>query len=133
MNRILIIFIFALLVIGSVVVYGRQSQSVAPPAAPQGGSQPTVAPKTFNIRAANFSFTPNKITVKQGDRVKVNLTSVGGVHDWVVDEFNARTSRISDGQSASVEFVADKVGTFEFYCSIGNHRQMGMVGKLIVN
>jgi uncharacterized cupredoxin-like copper-binding protein len=31
-----------------------------------------------------------------------------------------------------VQFVADKTGTFEFYCSVGNHRQMGMVGTLVV-
>lgn len=32
----------------------------------------------------------------------------------------------------SVTFVADETGTFEYYCSVGNHRGQGMIGKLIV-
>lgn len=32
----------------------------------------------------------------------------------------------------SVTFVADTLGTFEYYCSVGNHRAQGMVGNLVV-
>jgi plastocyanin len=28
--------------------------------------------------------------------------------------------------------VADKKGTFEYYCSVGQHRALGMKGKLVV-
>ncbi len=31
-----------------------------------------------------------------------------------------------------VEFTADKKGTFEYYCSVGEHRVNGMKGKFIV-
>lgn len=94
---------------------------------------PKVAVKEFSITAKNFEFSEKEIRVKQGDKVKINLTSTEGTHDWVIDEFTgAKTSRINIGGSSSVEFVADKVGTFEYYCSIGTHRQMGMVGRLIV-
>ena len=36
------------------------------------------------------------------------------------------------GEEQTITFVADKTGGFEFYCSVGNHRAMGMVGTLIV-
>lgn len=88
--------------------------------------------KEFNISGANFSFTPNEIKVKKGDTVKINFTNQGGTHDLVIDEFNVRTKLVQSGESDTVEFVADKAGTFEFYCSVANHRAMGMVGKLIV-
>jgi len=39
---------------------------------------------------------------------------------------------VTPGTPTSVTFVADKTGTFEYYCSVGNHRAQGMVGKLIV-
>ena len=55
-----------------------------------------------------------------------------GTHDWVIDEFNARTKTIQSDQTDTIEFIADKLGTFEYYCSVSNHRQMGMVGQLIV-
>jgi len=88
--------------------------------------------KIFNVTGQNFSFSIKEVTVQKGDRVKIVFASNEGFHDWVVDEFDAATSRVSVGQSTSIEFIADQVGTFEYYCSVGNHRQLGMVGKLIV-
>lgn len=88
--------------------------------------------KEITVTGANFKFTPNTITVKKGDTVRVNFKSSGGFHDFVIDEFDVQTKMVDTGLSDTVEFVANKVGTFEYYCSVGNHRQMGMVGKLIV-
>lgn len=88
--------------------------------------------KVFNITTVNFLFTPNEIRVMKGDRVKIVLTNTEGTHDLFIDEFNVRSPRISGNESIAIEFVADKAGTFEFYCSVGNHRQMGMRGNLTV-
>lgn len=88
--------------------------------------------KEFALDASPFTFSVKEIRVKQGDRVKITLTNKAGLHDWVLDEFNARTKQLAAGATESVEFTADKKGTFEYYCSVGNHRQQGMVGKLIV-
>lgn len=88
--------------------------------------------KTFTITGRNFSFSQAELRVKKGDTVRINFTTVEGFHDWVLDEFSAATKQVSAGNSSSVEFVASKSGTFEYYCSVGSHRQMGMVGKLIV-
>ena len=88
--------------------------------------------QTFNVSGSNFAFSVKEIKVKKGDTVKINFSSADGFHDWVIDAFNAHTSRVNSGQSASVEFTADQVGTFEYYCSVGSHRSLGMTGKLIV-
>jgi len=87
---------------------------------------------TVDITGKNFEFSQKEIRVKKGDRVRINFTSTDGFHDWVVDEFNAVTTRVSTGDSTFVEFVADTAGTFEYYCSVGNHRSLGMKGSLIV-
>lgn len=88
--------------------------------------------KVFTVTARNFAFSQKEIRVKKGDTVRINLTSVEGFHDWVLPEFEAATKQISAGNSSSVEFTASKTGTFEYYCSVGSHRQMGMIGTLIV-
>jgi plastocyanin len=88
--------------------------------------------KAFTITGKNYSFDPKTITVKKGDLVKITLKNSGGTHDLKIDEFKVATAKLTNGQSATVEFTADKKGTFEYYCSVGNHRAMGMVGKLIV-
>ncbi len=77
-------------------------------------------------------FDTQEIRVKQGDKVRINFENTEGFHDWVIDEFNAHTAQIQAGQTDSVEFTADKKGTFEYYCSVPNHRNNGMMGKLIV-
>jgi len=88
--------------------------------------------KVFDVDGVNFAFSQTEIRVKKGDKVRINFTSTEGFHDWVVDEFDAKTERVQAGSTTSVEFVATETGTFEYYCSVGSHRQLGMVGTLIV-
>ncbi len=88
--------------------------------------------KAFTVTGSNFAFAPKQLTVKKGDTVKITFVNSGGTHDFKIDEFNVETKKINGGQQDVVTFVANKAGTFEYYCSVGTHRQMGMVGKLIV-
>lgn len=88
--------------------------------------------KEFTLTGKNFEFSMDEIRVNKGDTVRINFTSESGFHDWVVDEFDAATAQLRDGESDSIEFVANEAGEFEYYCSVGRHRENGMVGKLIV-
>jgi plastocyanin len=93
--------------------------------------------QVFVLSAEDFSFSMDgekapELKVKLGDTVRVELSVVSGFHDFVIDEFNASTARVNEGESVFVEFIADKAGTFEYYCSVGEHRAAGMFGKLIV-
>ena len=87
--------------------------------------------QAITVEGGNFFFKPNEIRVKKGEKVTVTFTNSGGMHNFVIDEFDVKSETINGG-STKVEFTADKAGTFEFYCSIGNHKQMGMKGNLIV-
>ena len=88
--------------------------------------------KVFNLSGVNFAFDVEEIRVQEGDTVTINFESAEGFHDWVVDEFDAATDKVRPGTPTSVTFVADTAGTYEYYCSVGNHRAEGMVGSLIV-
>jgi plastocyanin len=88
--------------------------------------------KTFEVSGKNFEFSVEEIRVKKGDTVRLTFTSESGFHDFVIDEFDARTRQSQAPASETIEFVADKVGEFDYYCSVGRHRAMGMVGTLIV-
>lgn len=90
--------------------------------------------KEFTLDGDNFSFTPNTIEVNQGDMVSVTLRNTDTMpHDFKIDELGVTTSILQPGESQTITFTADTVGEFEFYCSVGNHRAMGMVGTLTVN
>ena len=87
---------------------------------------------SFTVTGSNYAMTPKTLTAKKGDTVKITFTNAGGMHDFVIDEFNVRTNRIQGGASQTVTFVADKTGSFQYYCSVGQHRAMGMWGTLTV-
>jgi plastocyanin len=87
----------------------------------------------IDVAGVDFEYDIKQINVKEGDTVTINFKSNEGFHDWVVDEFNVATERLTEKDAVtSVTFVADTVGTFQYYCSVMTHRQMGMVGYLTV-
>ena len=88
--------------------------------------------KTFDVSGINYAFSVTEIRVNLGERVKINFSSAGGFHDWVLDGYGVGTLRVSTGATTSVEFLADTPGTFEYFCSVGSHRILGMVGTFIV-
>ena len=88
--------------------------------------------KNFELTGKPFEFSLKEMKVKKGETVKVTFTNVQGFHDWTLDGYNVKTKQLPAGQSETVIFVADKAGTFEYYCGVGNHRDQGMKGSLIV-
>lgn len=88
--------------------------------------------KEFTVTGENFAFAPNVMSVKQGDTVRITFKNIDGFHDLKIDEFEVATKQIPGGSEETIEFVANQAGSFEFYCSVGKHRDMGMKGTLTV-
>ena len=88
--------------------------------------------KEFTVSGKNYSFSPSVITVKKGDRVKITYMSTQGLHDFVVDEYGLATKQMQAPGTEVIEFTADKAGSFKYYCSVGSHKLMGMMGILKV-
>lgn len=99
-----------------------------------GVTSPVASPsvKEFTISASNYKYDVSNISVNKGDTVRIILKDTEGTHDLVVDGYNVSTKVLNAGEQDVIEFTADKPGQFEYYCSIGQHRQMGMVGTLTV-
>src|SRR3989344_1372445 len=107
-----------------------QSSQTTPPA--DTTSAATGTSKEFTVSGQNFSFSLATMTVKKGDRVRITFKNSGGTHEFIIDEFNVATKRLNGGEQDAVEFTADKTGSFEYYCSVGSPRAMGMKGTLVV-
>ncbi len=86
----------------------------------------------INVEGGMFYFKPNEIKVKKGEPVKIVFSNVEGIHDFVIDELNVQSKKVKAGETDTIEFTPTKTGSFEFYCSVGTHRQMGMKGTLLV-
>jgi|SRR3989344_352143 len=124
-----------LLIIGAFVLF--KDKSVAPTEfeVETYNNESVEAPtaRELNIEANNFSFSTRAISVNKGDTIKINFKDNVGMHNFRLDEFGVATKVLKAGESETITFVADKIGEFEYYCSVGTHRAMGMIGKLIVN
>ena len=88
--------------------------------------------KEFTITAKTWEFVPNTIAVNKGDTVRLKITSVDVAHGFNLADFNVNVT-LDPGETQVVEFVANKTGTFSFYCSVfcgEGHSQMR--GELVV-
>ncbi len=71
--------------------------------------------KVFYITASMWEYYPQEIKVQEGDNVIIHLTSIDVPHGFYIEAWNI-TSNVSPNQTETIEFRADKVGRFEYYC-----------------
>jgi cytochrome c oxidase subunit 2 len=101
----------------------------APPSDPEPAVQEV---KTFDITAKQWEFDPATITVNEGDRVRLTVTSTDVEHGIAIPDFGV-SEKLHPNEPVTVEFVADKKGTFRFFCNVfcgSGHG--GMRGNLVV-
>ncbi len=84
------------------------------------------------LTADNFTYDVTEIRVKAGEPLTMAVTNAEGFHDLVIDELEVNSGMIPAGETKELLIPTDKPGTYEYYCSVGEHRQMGMKGMLII-
>ena len=110
---------------------GQEEQQAVPASGQTSASEtpqasPSETPRLISLHAARFQYTPNVITVKKGERVKITLTNTDTTHGIVIPD-------LSVSGIDSVEFTPDRAGTFEFRCpTFCGSGHGGMKGTLIV-
>ncbi|OGK17135.1 hypothetical protein A2690_02060 [Candidatus Roizmanbacteria bacterium RIFCSPHIGHO2_01_FULL_39_12b] len=72
------------------------------------------------------------IRAKKDEKIKLVMKSADQMHNLNIDELGVKLPITKAGNTAPVEFVSSKIGEFEYYCSIGQHRANGQTGTLIV-
>ena len=88
--------------------------------------------KEFKITAKQFSFEPSTIEVHKGDKVRLIVTSTDVPHGISIKEYGIN-ERLDVGKPVTIEFIADKQGTFTAFCSVFcGSGHSGMKGKLVV-
>ena len=90
-------------------------------------------PRTIKVVAKKFVYVPDRIEVKRGDTVVLQLTAPEVPMGFNLPDFKVRTDVIP-GQVATVQFTADKAGSFTFLCDVfcgQGHEDMS--GTLVVS
>jgi uncharacterized cupredoxin-like copper-binding protein len=88
-----------------------------------------------DLSATEFKFTPSDPKVKSG-QVTFDVSNDGQtVHSLEVEGPNGDEelqSDLSPGQKGVLSVDLSKPGKYEFYCPVGNHKQLGMKGEITV-
>lgn len=95
----------------------------------------TAVEADYTLDMSNFAFEPNRIEMAAGETITVKLVNVQGTHDFVIDELAVDSDTLRQGDERMVEITApaDAAGQeYVFYCSIGEHRENGMEGTLVI-
>ena len=88
--------------------------------------------ETINLIAYNFFFSQSEIVFKKGQNVNIDLYSADGQHDIYIEGYNIQSTVVDTNNKTNLKFTADKAGEFAFYSSVGNQKELGLSGKIIV-
>lgn len=79
--------------------------------------------KVFNVTAYQWSFSPSPIEVNRGDTVILRITATFEKdptfkqHGFFLEVYQLQET-LDQGKTVEVKFVAERSGTFNFFCTI---------------
>ena len=86
--------------------------------------------KVIKITAKRFDYTPGNLTLKKGEPVILEFTTLDVLMGFNLPDFNLRADIVPD-KVTRVRFVPDKTGTFTFLCDVfcgeGHERMNGKI------
>lgn len=96
------------------------------PPSPQGEA------REIQVTAKKYEFNPSVIEVKQGEHIKLIVTATDHDHGFECGDLHINQI-LKKGQPTTIEFTADKAGTFpsrcSHFCGMGH---LKMKGKIVV-
>jgi heme/copper-type cytochrome/quinol oxidase subunit 2 len=107
----------------SIVIYAGRRQ----PGGAGAPDQPAPTTVSLSMVVATFQgqgvfahrWYPTMMVVREGDTVDLAIANPDEyAHQFEMPAFNIKTKVLNTGDSERVKFVADKVGVFEYHCSL---------------
>jgi cytochrome c oxidase subunit 2 len=92
----------------------------------------TADERVIRITARKFEFTPNQITLKLGQPVKIEFAAIDYIHGFSLPDLNIRADGLP-GQIVEVRFTPQRAGDLPFLCDNfcgSGHEEMN--GKFVV-
>jgi plastocyanin len=121
MRKLLVACLAVALAVGAAAVASRAQSS--------GDSRQT---KEVQMTAKKYEFTPSTVEVSAGTKIVFKITAIDREHGFQIAG-SKDCVKIKQGETATVEYVAEKPGTVDFkccvFCGMGHG---GMKGKIVV-
>lgn len=88
---------------------------------------------TTGVLSREFSFSPAEISLRKGETVNIELQNEGHMfHTFTIPELNFDL-RAQSGDSVAGSLRPPEAGTYEFICTVPQHAEMGMRGRVVVS
>ncbi len=82
--------------------------------------------KEFTIKAFQFGYSPDTITINKGDKIRIKIDNTDVPHGIRIPDLGLKDNEV-------LEFTANKTGEFPWYCAVYcGEDHMAMKGKIIV-
>ena len=142
-RRLSALAVVAIIVLGGFATAGcgDDDDDAATPAATTGADTTAEAQggngdaSTIDLSETDFELNPADPTVPAGE-VTINVTNDGQApHNIEVEGPSGEQELESDlapGESGTLAVDLSTPGTYEWYCPVGNHRDLGMEGEITV-
>jgi len=95
-------------------------------------AQEKPAAREITMTAKKYEFSPSELRVRQGETVKLSITALDKKHGFKIEAFDI-DRELPKGEVVTIEFTADRVGTFPIacskFCGFGHGK---MKGQLVV-
>jgi len=72
--------------------------------------------KEVEMTAKKYEFSPSSVEVPVGTLIRFKITSLDRTHGFEIEGVKDSCVELNKGESATVEYRAEKAGTFEFKC-----------------
>ena len=95
-------------------------------------AQEKPAVREITMTAKKYEFSPGEIRVQRGETVKLSITALDRKHGFKIEALDI-DRELPKGEVVTIEFTADRVGSFPIacskFCGLGHGK---MKGQLIV-
>jgi cytochrome c oxidase subunit 2 len=82
--------------------------------------------RTIDVTLSRYAFSPERIEVLLGERVRLNVVSADRTHGFQIRQLGLNVRIPAGGTTMNVELTPKEAGTFEItcseYCGSGHHR-----------
>jgi plastocyanin len=96
-------------------------------------SQAAEPPVELQLTVREWNFGPANLRLSAGRHATLRFANAGQLqHILVIPEAGVRLP-VAPGQSDVADVSFDKPGTYAFSCEIPDHKDLGMVGKVVVS
>ena len=109
---------------------GNEDSAAGGGAAASGGGG-----KTITIDATDFAFSPGSVSIKTpGTYTFVVVNKGQAEHALQIDGpgLEQETDTVGAGETAEMTVELTQAGEYEIYCPVGEHRKLGMDGRVHV-